>query len=306
MDKIAIEDIVVGDVLRKDNPSKPVVTINQNTTIEEALRVLADKTILSVPVYNTETQELEGVLDLYEILAFTAFATHDDSQFLSAIDWSIPASDLIGTSGVAGGDEVQGLWEVQDSDSIQKPLEFLAKGVYRFIVKTTDGLRILSQSDLLRFFFNRLDEFEFANVSIESAGVGTYPCLTLPFATTALDGIRKIRIHEVHTLALIDKEGKLRASFSETELRGLSQSTIETLLKSSEEFVLSHYNGHFPPLVTTNPSELLTAVIHKMVTNRLHHIFVSDNEKPLGVITISDILLFFWNNLMSVWTVDTQ
>lgn len=61
--------------------------------------------------------------------------------------------------------------------------------------------------------------------------------------------------------------------------------------------------GKWPEMVTVTENEQLSSVFQKLVKNKLHHIFVvNDQGKPTGCITLSDALLFFWNNLMALWT----
>jgi len=170
-------------------------------------------------------------------------------------------------------------------------------------VKQEDGqLRILAQSDLVKFLFPYIKDRDFVKQSIKDAHLATYPALTHVTTKSALDGIRKIRIHEVHTLALVDENGDLKGSFSETELRGLSQSTLGTLLNPSGDFVKSHAEGNYPPIVTLLDDESVVSAIQKFVEGGAHQMWVVEGTKPVGCVTLSNLLLFFWNNLMPLWT----
>lgn len=157
---------------------------------------------------------------------YTTFATEP-------VDWKKPASDLLGTMGNLVDDEVCGVWVVKESDSLHKPLEWLSKGVHRFIVQTTSGPKILSQSDLVKFLLSAYDKFNLGNITIQegllifffsltlSAKITHKPVTHVENPTSALDTLKKTRIYEVHGIAITDANGTLVGTLSESDLRGL-------------------------------------------------------------------------------------
>lgn len=103
---------------------------------------------------------------------YTTFATEP-------VDWKKPASDLLGTMGNLVDDEVCGVWVVKENDSLHKPLEWLSKGVHRFIVQTNSGPKILSQSDLVKFLLSAYDKFNLSNITLQEGFVNFFLFNTL-------------------------------------------------------------------------------------------------------------------------------
>jgi hypothetical protein len=63
-------NLKVGDLFEGEVPA--LITINQQTTIQQCLEVMRNHKILSVPCVN-ENNEILGVIDIYEIVAVCTF-----------------------------------------------------------------------------------------------------------------------------------------------------------------------------------------------------------------------------------------
>jgi len=276
------------------SPPKNLVSIDEDTSIEDTLQLMAENRILSVPVINSDL--LKGFVDIYEIMSYTAFS---DSR---PVDWKKPASVLLGTMGNVIDDDVRGVWVVKEKDSLHKPLEWLSKGVRRFLVDSKNGWRLVSQSDLVKFLWKTYDKFSVGEVSLAEAGIVRTPVIRVDPQTKVIDAFKKTRIHEVNGIAIADSAGTLMGTLSESDLRGLMMSTLNRLELPVIDFLTIQNMGHLPEVETVRADMSLRNLLEMVSKKRLHRVFVVDDEGHLaGIVTLTDIIGYFWQVTMKYW-----
>jgi len=296
-------------------PSKPkragleeLIQINDKTSLEECLNLLVQKNILAVPVYDSEEKKFVGILDMYEIMSFIAFASWDANtqdvnlqEFVSKTEMEQPAKNLLGTSGVEASDSINSLWIQPATAGIKDTIELMGKGVYRILVDFgADKFKILTQSDLARFFLTQWDNFTFKDTLISEA-FKEKAVHKISTTHSALRGFQSIRLHEVNALAVVDDGGKLVGTLSGSDLRGLSHDKVTNVMLPVMEFLKGQGQGGHKP-VTCKNTETLKSVVERLVAEKVHRIWIVDNsDHPTGVISLSDIALFVFTQTLAVW-----
>jgi len=102
---------------------------------------------------------------------------------------------------------------------------------------------------------------------------------------------------------IIDNEGNLIANFSASNLKGLRQHTFMSLLlpvlayltiqPESKDFRrnLSRFKSIHPVTCTAETS--FEVAVERMVSHRVHRLWVVDDGKPIGVVSIGDVFKVF-------------
>jgi len=275
-------------------PEKDLVTIKEDTNIEDTLKLLADNNILSVPVMRSD--ELSGYVDIFQILSYTTFFKSGD------VDWKKPAFSLIG-KGKEGGEDRE-VCVVREDDSLHKPLQCLSKGERRFMVKTRDsGYRLVTQARLVRFFYEKFDKFNIGEMKLEDANIITSRVSCVDKNTYTIEAFKKLRSQEINGLAVTESDGTLVGSVSFADLRGLKMDMLDRLQVPLVDFLEKQHGGDIPDVITVCPSTPLKDVMQTMTTEKKHRAFVMDGEKRLaGVVTLTDIIAFFWKRVMECTT----
>eukprot|EP01126_Amoeba_proteus_P060265 TRINITY_DN7950_c0_g1_i2.p1 TRINITY_DN7950_c0_g1~~TRINITY_DN7950_c0_g1_i2.p1 ORF type:complete len:223 (+),score=20.51 TRINITY_DN7950_c0_g1_i2:307-975(+) len=148
---------IIGSKLNQE-----LISITDTVSVEEALQVMSMNNISSVPIFSSTSNSLLGLLDIYEIMSFLVFSDR------SELNYQRPAADLLGTMGNEIDDAVCGVWSIHEDESIARPLEYLSKGVHRFLIETSCGIKVLSQLDLVKFLFKSFDKFDLDDVTLKS------------------------------------------------------------------------------------------------------------------------------------------
>jgi len=278
-------------------PEKDLVTIREDTTIEDTLRLMADRQILSVPVMKFD--ELRGYVDIFQILSYTTFFKK------GPIDWKKPAFSLIGTQG-RERDELVEVCVAREDESLHKPLMCLSKGERRFMVKTSDsGYRLVTQARLARFFYEMYDKFNIGEMKLEDANIITRPVYGVDKNMDTIEAFKKLCSQQINGLAVTESDGTLIGSVSIADLRGLTMDKLDRLQGPVIDFLKKQNRGDVPEIITVRPSMLLKDVLGIMTAKKKHRAFVLDGERRLaGVVTLTDVIAFFHKLTMEYFTTE--
>ena len=188
-------------------------------------------------------------------------------------------------------------------------------GVYDWDPAFDDGSRvsdvsnfeIISQSDLVRFLWDRrgdanaaaflsLAVADFAPLAAKRKNKpATVSCVVA--GTKAIDAFARMHRERVSALGVCDASGALVANVSASDLRGLTPERLGALASDVADFVAGDGNeaagfaaGAAKP-VTCLASETVRDVVERMVSRRVHHVYVCDDERrPVAMVTPNDVL----------------
>lgn len=305
-----------------------LIEINSKTTLEETLKLLSERNILAVPVFDQEKQEYIGIVHTFDILLYIVYGFFKDDEEVTADALkakiekcrSTPASDLIGIAHYGhSGWWHSGILVYEPTKKVREILEILSRGVQRVLVRCSptiagregdievshptpsDDLRVLSQSDFIKFLIihaqatldftehNTLEQLHLTHFDKEAQPA------TVPETASALSAFRILYTRPVDAVGVVDANGALVANLSASDLRGLTIAELPSLLKPVGEYLKSRYHGHYLPPVTTTPQATLKSVMTLVASTGVHRVWVIDpqTKAQLGVVRLTDILKVF-------------
>lgn len=287
---------------------KELISVNTDTKIEEVAKIMKDRDILSVPVWDNAKHQYVGLLDVFEIMRFTAAGFFEESVFkddlFTKFEWSVEtAGDLVAKSSRAKRIAV-----MSATDPLKSAIRALSDVDHRALVhipmdeKTFQpSYRMVSQMDVVRYIFKHIDDPTFKNCTskrIEEMGL-VNPLGNAVISVTTQDraatAFYRMFYNQVNAVAVVDEAGKLVANISASDLRGLSSATLPYLRLPALEFLKKMAEGKKPAHVLSCYShELLSGVISKVVTANVHRVWVINAaQNPIGVVTLTDIISTF-------------
>jgi len=270
-----------------------------------------------VPIYDQDRQAFIGIIDIYQIMTFMGFAAYTPDvpitlqHVLDKVDLSQPVCHLLGSTGQIQSDEINSLWILPATTQLKEPMEYLGKGIYRILVTSPGGdvsnAKVITQTDLTRFIHKHWDEFgDFKNITLkthQSLNVSFIKHVyTVPSTDTAIQGFQLMRLKQVNALAVVNSHGVLMATLSDADLRGLTHAKLHELFVSIEEYCTRAGGGVLRKPVVCQATDTLKSVVDLIINERVHRVWVVDeNMKPIGVVSMTDIALFFYSNTLDVW-----
>jgi len=303
-----IRGLKLGDLVPAKAPS--VITLDKDATVETAIGVLRENNILSVPLVDKKKgDKIVGILNITDICTAVAFQScfekfkgepqkvavikkpEFDSLIKTAI-FSTPAESLLGIS-----EEGKRIWEFKEDASLEHIFDIFAKGVHRVIVNTKDGRRIVSQSDVAKFLKAHMEKLgDIVKKSLKELGLvkDAKELVKVSMYDSALVGFQKLYNQgwELSAIPVVDKNGDIVATLSASDMRGLTPTSFGLLLAPVLDF-LSEVAGGARPSITARPTSALEEVIKKVVFARVHRVWIVDNDKIVGTVTLSDIICKF-------------
>jgi CBS domain-containing protein len=131
---------------------------------------------------------------------------------------------------------------------------------------------------------NPQDRVERSLMEDTVGGLHPVPALTLSPDGTVEEAVRAMMAHKVGALLIVDDQGKLLGIFSERDL--LTRVAIEEA--DWETQVVGDFMTANPETVTATST--LAFALHKMDIGGYRHLPVMDEGKPVGVVSVRDML----------------
>ncbi|KAJ1544062.1 Ubiquitin-conjugating enzyme E2 G2 [Nowakowskiella sp. JEL0078] len=112
---------------------------------------------------------------------------------------------------------------------------------------------------------------------------------------SAISALRVLYANQVTAVAIVDKFGRLIANLSASDLRGMTKTTLESLTSNVFEY-LELYSKRNPDQIkpdqlrVVGPDDKLFDALNMIENSNIHRVWILVNDKPTGVITLTDIL----------------
>jgi len=293
-------------------PPENTIFIAQRTDkITDVWKGLVLHNFYSVPVLQKTKKKWYGFVDMFDIVKFVISFFGESESLKSSEDWIKMAecSEEFKTKTVNDImkyplSKANPFFPVHTGYSLLSAVEVLARepGLHRIPIIDRDRklITIITQSQLTRLLIRNMELFgEKKNKPVSQLDRYLEDVFTIPEEATAMDAFRLMIEKNVTGLAVINKEGKLTDNISLKDLKAMStdarlfwrlyQTVHNFLQKIRKE---NNETGGDRPrrAVTVTRNDTLEMVLKKLDENNVHRIFICDGHKPIGVISLRDVL----------------
>jgi len=265
-----------------------LVTASNKATVGEALKLLFDHDILTLPITNPD-DEIIGIVNHLDILIAMISPGRSPINFL--------AHNITALLGITEESKVVHFCE--PADRLDAILARFTDAVECYLVAKTKSQRstILTQLDICRFFLQNLAKLQLENemqhsisslqlVDVDSA----QDMITISTEATALEGFRLLSQHHLNAVPVLHSDGKsvCVATLSASDLRGLTIESLPNVTLDVMSFLKLTRRAHPPPaVITASPSDSFTHVLQLMVQHDIHQVWVEENNQVVGVVSTS-------------------
>jgi len=271
----------------------PVLVFKSDDTVQHVFEELADKEVLSAPVFDENKKEFVGMVDLRDFVALL-LSIHLMGD--SSISTAEKLTDFSGNNPFIPVHEDEAIVEVLR--------EFNVRGVHRMPVldkkDKTKVLCILSQSTIIDWLGKNLDKFgeSYSALTLKDLNFGGLDknntlsqVIDVLEDDTLLHALSVIEKYNIHGVPVVEREsGKLVGNISVRDLKYILEAYIQNLKAPISEF-LSKYANKRPPLITCSSSTKFVDVIKLLTDNHVHRAHIVDEEnRPVDIITLTNIL----------------
>jgi len=300
-----LRDMTIADVW----PTRPIVWVSSTCNLEDTLQLLKIHKILSLPVVDLPKNECIGTVDVMDITLYlvATFPSVDSITYeaLNRMEWAgrkflvdTTVGQVIAFSKTWNPSDLPN-YPVKITTSLVQLLEIFSFGVHRVPVISDDNkvINFISQTDLLRFFSENLyllGERGIGKKTLDELGIGRTSVYFVRSDAMTLLTLSVISAKKVSALPVLDKDtGKLVATFSASDLRGMGPEDLPHLLQPLLQFLATHNLKSLYPL-TCKVTDTFEYVMCKLAATKVHRVWVvDDNLQLVGVVSLTDVMYPF-------------
>jgi len=279
-------------------PTRPLLSLNYEEPIDSALKKLDAAHVFGALVNSGPV--IVGLIDMKDIvkslIKFTRIGWKDFSNE-NAKNLSDEAKMF--TQQVVGeilSPETH-LVRVTRSAPICEAIAKMVNGnVRRLLVVDELGktVNIITQFDIVKYLYENINEFgDISNYKVKDLKLGSAPVICAPLDECAAAVFDFMISKNVRSVGIVNpNDNDLVANLSLSDLKGLNEQNFENLAKNVFEFLLATHEAP-RPVISCSPSDTFDDVLSLMIDNKIHRIYVLDNQQhPSSVISCLDILNF--------------
>jgi len=177
-------------------------------------------------------------------------------------------------------------------------VEQLSKSYFSLFMKFFSNVevKVCTQTDILMYACTHITHPRFSwklqlNKTVEEINVPS-KFVSITTKDRAIDGFLKIVDAKTSACAVLDqKDGKIVATLTCSDLRGISSDSLKTILLPVMEFFMKMTGQQPPHPLICCPAEIVLDVTKQILVKNLHECWVVDeNMRPKGLLTMEKLV----------------
>jgi len=267
---------------------------------------MKDNRIISVPV---EKKSGNGFLGIVDMLDLITFCTAKFSSVSLLAEDSYRQMEEFAQKTVKHLPDISGrnhYVSISNTASLNELLTALSKAHRVAVINDSkDIIGLITQSKMIEFLYNRRSQW--TDILHQRVHNLQKPVESINMKEFVIEGFKRIWEKQVSGIAVINDDGKLVSNLSASDLLRIHTSPsgeiihelyqpIKNFLKIREDIkdrVMMMDIPECKPIAVTASDTLETSIV-KCMESRVHRVFIQDDkEKPVGVISLSDIIQQF-------------
>jgi len=296
--------------------------LDSNLSVEEEMKILAEKNIRCAPVWSLEKKGFIGVLDIRDSLKH-AVKVYRQNKSTNSSNTSkdgngnenenendsplISLPPEVMTDKLSYFARMRPFRTLQDNDDIISLLGALSRGSHLIGItyhKTKKLIGILSQGETFQqisAYYSKL-KLDVSLLHLQMYGYVKSPVICVPTTILAHEAFELMEKHGLSGLAVVNSNQEIVHNTSSTDIKLWLQSkaalglTIEDFLVKIRSSGSQQKKVGFAVTYATNDSSF-RAVVDMFIKTKYHRIWVVDESKhPIGVISLTDIFKLITND----------
>jgi len=280
-----------------------IITIEENDSLENAVKIMSEKKVSSLPVVSKETGEIVGVVDMLDVVSYVLFVSPDAGQLnandLKRLEIAGRAMALEPVKSVMDFSGRDPYIAVNPNSVLTYATSLFSRGLHRMPVVNAENkvTHTLAQADIVKFIHSKdLHRGHFKAVgekTLKELGLGVSGIFTAHRRETLYNVLQTMQKNLISAVALTEPDGKLAGNFSATDLKGLYTEKFPLLLQPVADY-LEEFSPRSLNSFCMKADAKFADLVGEMVENKLHRLWIIDDDfKPVGVVSLTDVCAIF-------------
>uniref|UniRef100_A0A336MGR6 CSON001473 protein n=1 Tax=Culicoides sonorensis TaxID=179676 RepID=A0A336MGR6_CULSO len=276
--------------------SAKLVVFDTQLLVKKAFYALVYNGVRAAPLWDSERQEFVGMLTITDFIKILRMYYTSPNSSMEQLE-----EHKLDTWRSALSSQVKKLVSISPDASLYDAIKTLIHNrIHRLPVidpLTGNVLYILTHKRILRFLFlyiNELPKPSYMQNTLRELKIGTYDNIeTASEDTSIIDALEKFVERRVSALPVVDSEGRLTDIYAKFDVINLAAEKTYNDLNVSLKKANEHRNAWFEGVQRCSLDETLYTVMERIVRAEVHRLVVVDEtEKVIGIISLSDLLLY--------------
>jgi CBS domain-containing protein len=181
--------------------------------------------------------------------------------------------------------ESQSLWVLEKTASISSLLELFSKGIHSIFLKDNESFEIFTRMDLVILLLENYSQFLQGSITLLYKQV-----VKADIHDDLLATIKQMSLNQMHALPII-QDGRLVGTISLSDFK-------EIISERMQDLSLEYFKN--PGRVqrgTCDKNDSIETVLKKIKDGHIHRLWIVDNSKVAGVVSLSDIFADLLKNI---------
>lgn len=280
-------------------PSTKIVVFDTRLRVKKAFFALVTNGIRAAPLWDHSRQELVGMLTITDFI--NILRHHYKSPIVGMDELENQTIGQWRDSEKKVATLKSALVQIDPRQSLYDAVKKLVEGkIHRLpVIDNTTGnpLYILTHKRLLHFLYtNFLDKQQpaYMRKSIGELGIGTFDDIATACETTPIIlALNTFHERRVSALPIINAAGQAVDIYAKFDVINLAAERSYNNLDITLKQALLHRAPTFERVHTCLLSETLCTIVQRLVVKTVHRLIVVDeDQKVIGIVSLSDILKF--------------
>jgi len=277
--------------------SAKLVVFDTELLVKKAFFALVYNGVRAAPLWDSRNQRFVGMLTITDFIKILQMYYKSPTAEMEELE----EHKLATWRKVLGKDHVKELMCIGPDATLFDAIRMLIENkIHRLPVidpETGNVLYILTHKRLLKFLYlyiHDLPKPDYLNKTIQELNIGSYKNIEVAHhSTPIIEALGKFINKRISALPIVDEDGKLIDIYAKFDVINLAAektySNLHVTLKQANE----HRNEWFEGVHKCKATDSLANVMETIVKAEVHRlVVVSDDDKVVGVVSLSDILSF--------------
>ncbi|XP_058821714.1 uncharacterized protein LOC131683614 isoform X1 [Topomyia yanbarensis] len=276
--------------------SAKLVVFDTQLLVKKAFYALVYNGVRAAPLWDSKRQEFVGMLTITDFIKILKMYYKSPNSSMDELE-----EHKLETWRSVLQEEVKKLVSIGPDASLYDAIKTLIHNrIHRLPVidpLTGNVLYILTHKRILRFLFlyiNELPKPSYMQKTLREIRIGSYDKIEVATEDTSIIlALFKFVDRRVSALPIVDAEGRLKDIYAKFDVINLAAEKTYNDLDVSLKTANEHRNAWFEGVQNCKLDETLYTVMERIVRAEVHRlVVVDDEEKVIGIISLSDILLY--------------
>lgn len=276
--------------------SAKLVVFDTQLLVKKAFYALVYNGVRAAPLWDSQRQEFVGMLTITDFIKILKMYYKSPNASMDELE-----EHKLDTWRKVLQDDVKKLVSIGPDASLYDAIKMLVHNrIHRLPVidpNTGNVLYILTHKRILRFLFLYIKELpkpSYMQKTLREIRIGSYDNIeTATEDTSIITALHKFVDRRVSALPLVDSEGHLKDIYAKFDVINLAAEKTYNDLDVSLHKANEHRNAWFEGVHSCKLDETLFTIMERIVRVEVHRlVVVDDDKKVIGIISLSDILLY--------------